>query len=151
MGNSLISIPEYFTRFIDKSVDLNRTPKICCPFHEEDPPSFSYSPDKGVWRCFGACKVGGDVIALHQKNYRLRSRQEAEDSLYKLLGLAVVGSRRRVEKGTADEHMAAFKASYAKAAMVAHTVEDWDELDYIMSQYPPATDKLDAFYNCRRK
>ena len=87
MASSLISIPEYFTRFIDRSIDLTKTPKICCPFHEEDTPSFSYSSEKGLWRCFGACKVGGDVIALHQKNYRLRSRREAEDSLYKLLGL----------------------------------------------------------------
>ena len=70
MASSLISIPEYFTRFIDRSIDLTKIPKICCPFHEEDTPSFSYSSEKGLWRCFGACKVGGDVIALHQKNYR---------------------------------------------------------------------------------
>ena len=150
MASTLISIPEYFTRFIDKRVDLNRTQKICCPFHEEDTPSFSYSPEKGLWRCFGACKVGGDVIALHQKNYRLHSRREAEDSLYKLLGLSVVGTQRRIEKGVADERAVAFKAAYAKAAIVARTVEDWDELDYIMSQYPPETNKLEAFYNCRR-
>lgn len=50
----------------------------------------------------------------------------------------------------ADEHAAAFKAAYAKAVMVACTVEDWDELDYIMSQYPPEASRLEAFYNCRR-
>lgn len=150
MAGSLISIPEYFTRFIDKSIDLNHTPKICCPFHEEDTPSFSYSAEKGRWRCFGACKVGGDVIALHQKNYRLRSRREAEESLYKLLGLGVLGAQRHVEKGVADERAVAFKSAYAKATMVAKTVEDWDELDYIMSQYPPEANKLEAFYNCRR-
>ena len=98
MASSLISIPEYFTRFIDRSIDLTKIPKICCPFHEEDTPSFSYSSEKGLWRCFGACKVGGDVIALHQKNYRLRSRREAEDSLYKLLGLRTEGFRRQVER-----------------------------------------------------
>ena len=150
MASSLISIPEYFTRFIDRSIDLTKTPKICCPFHEEDTPSFSYSSEKGLWRCFGACKVGGDVIALHQKNYRLRSRREAEDSLYKLLGLRTEGFRRQVERGVADEHAAAFTAAYAKAVMVACTVEDWDELDYIMSQYPPEASRLEAFYNCRR-
>ena len=97
-----------------------------------------------------ACKVGGDVIALHQKNYRLRSRREAEDSLYKLLGLRTEGFRRQVERGVADEHATAFKAAYAKAVMVACTVEDWDELDYIMSQYPPEASRLEAFYTCRR-
>lgn len=151
MGNSLISIPEYFSRFVDKGIDLSKTPKICCPFHQEDTPSFSFSEEKGLWRCFGACKAGGDVIALHQKNYRLRTRKEAEESLYKLLGLGVIERQRRVERGKADEHAVVHKAAYAKAALVAKTVSDWDELDYIMSQYPPETDKLEAFYNCRRQ
>ena len=150
MANAPISIPDYFSRFIDSSIDLNKTTKICCPFHEEDTPSFSYSPEKGLWRCFGACKVGGDVVALHQKNYRLRSRREAEESLYKILGLRRAGFSRQVEKGVADECVVAFKSAYAKATMVARTVDDWGELDYIMSQHPPEVDKLEAFYNCRR-
>ena len=112
--------------------------------------AISYSPEKGLWRCFGACKVGGDVVALHQKNYRLRSRREAEESLYKILGLRRAGFSRQVEKGVADECVVAFKSAYAKATMVARTVDDWDELDYIMSQHPPEVDKLEAFYNCRR-
>lgn len=34
-----------------------------CPFHEERTPSFSVSPDKGTYHCFG-CGVGGDTITF---------------------------------------------------------------------------------------
>lgn len=144
----MISIPEYFTRFIDPSIDLNQTPKICCPFHKEDTPSFSYSHEKRLWRCFGSCKVGGDIISLHQKNYKLRSRREAQESLYKLLGIQAAPLER--EEPKADANAVAFKTVYAKAVMVAVTPDDWDALDYIMSQYPVDKDKLEAFYNQRR-
>jgi DNA primase len=37
-----------------------------CPFHEEKTPSFSVSPDRGFYHCFG-CGVSGDAIAFVQE------------------------------------------------------------------------------------
>ena len=37
-----------------------------CPFHDEDTPSFSLTPEKNLYYCFG-CQAGGDLINLVQE------------------------------------------------------------------------------------
>ncbi len=50
----------------------------CCPFHDDKTPSFSVTPDKGLWRCFGACDGGGDVITFLMKSERVSFRHAVE-------------------------------------------------------------------------
>jgi DNA primase len=41
-----------------------------CPFHEDRTPSFSVSPDRGLYHCFG-CGAGGDLIRFVQETENL--------------------------------------------------------------------------------
>ena len=38
-----------------------------CPFHDDSSPSFTVSPSRGLWTCFG-CGLGGDVISYVQQS-----------------------------------------------------------------------------------
>jgi hypothetical protein len=147
----LISIPEYFKAYINKDINLLQTPKICCPFHEETLPSFSYSIEKDVWRCFGACKIGGDVVVLHQANYKLKNRVEAKKSLYRLLGIedesTIILQTPIVP--VIPESVLEKNVAYASALRAAATVDDWLALDYIMSQSPVNVSLLEMFVNSR--
>lgn len=58
-----------------------------CPFHSEKTPSFSVSPDKQLFYCFG-CSTGGDVITFIMKAENL-SYPEAVAFLAQKVGLAV--------------------------------------------------------------
>ena len=59
--------------------------KACCPFHQEKTPSFTVSPDKGLYYCFG-CQTGGDIFDFLMKIENL-SFNEAARKLAERAGL----------------------------------------------------------------
>lgn len=147
----LPSIPEYFRKFVDPSIDLDKTHNIPCPFHrEQSGKSFTYSAELGKWRCWGACHAGGDVIDLHRLNHRYASRDEAKKSIYKLYGLTVntKPSFERTEPKV-NELDVERRSVYSQAIHLAKTVDDYVELDYIMSQVPYDVDTLKQFIQNR--
>lgn len=133
----LPTIPEYYQMYINRNVNLLTDAKQCCPFHKEDTPSFSYSAERRAWRCFGSCKMGGDVIVLHQKNYNLSTREEAERSLKALHKVVtrVELKKQEITMQVSDERIYD-ESVYQEALLLANTVDRWLELDYFMSKTP---------------
>lgn len=75
---------------IDGRVALKKTGKNysgLCPFHDEKSPSFSVSPDKQFFHCFG-CQESGTALTFLMKYERMEF-VEAVEALAKDLGLTV--------------------------------------------------------------
>ena len=75
---------------VSSRVQLKKTGKnfsACCPFHKEKTPSFSVSPDKQFYYCFG-CGAGGNALGFIMDHDNLDFPQAVED-LAKAAGMEV--------------------------------------------------------------
>ena len=61
--------------------------KACCPFHDEKTPSFTVSPNKGFYHCFG-CGAHGTAVGFLM-DYDHMSFVEAIEALAAMLGVDV--------------------------------------------------------------
>lgn len=68
----------------------------CCPFHSEKTPSFSVTPDKNIYYCFG-CHEGGNVIKFVMEMEKIKF-PEAVTLLAKKAGVEV-----KFEDGGSDD------------------------------------------------
>lgn len=81
-GKSLVLGAVDLVELVGQTVRLKRQGKDyvgLCPFHDEKSPSFSVSPAKGFFYCYG-CKAGGDAISFVMK----RDRVEFKEALHLL-------------------------------------------------------------------
>ncbi len=76
----------------------------CCPFHNEKTPSFFVNPNRGTWRCFGACDEGGDVISFVMKKEGVNF-DTAVRTLAKKHGVHI----EEADEPTAEQHQQALK------------------------------------------
>jgi DNA primase len=89
---------------IDSRVKLKRTGKnysACCPFHDEKTPSFTVSPDKQFYYCFG-CGASGNTLGFVM-DYDRVSFREAAESLAQRAGLQIPETREKSAKAAAEE------------------------------------------------
>lgn len=66
---------------IGKVVEVKKTSatmhKCLCPFHGEKTPSFTITPDKKVYYCFG-CHKGGDLVTFYREFHTLSTVEAIE-------------------------------------------------------------------------
>ncbi len=75
---------------VDHRVKLKKTGKnysACCPFHDEKTPSFTVSPDKQFYYCFG-CGASGNAVGFLM-DYERQGFPEAVEQLAHHVGLDV--------------------------------------------------------------
>lgn len=75
---------------VSSRVQLKKAGKnytACCPFHKEKTPSFSVSPDKQFYYCFG-CGAGGNALGFLMDHDSLDFPQAVED-LAKAAGMEI--------------------------------------------------------------
>lgn len=149
--SKLPTVPQYYAQYVDSKVDLNATPYQACPFHNEtNGRSFSYSKQMGIWRCFGACHCGGNVVDLHKLNYHFKTYEEAEKSLCSLYGIEFDEEVSFEETPVEVDQNDVYRRRVLACAMnLAHTPEDYVELDYIVSKVPYEVKDLEIYCSVR--
>ena len=70
--------------------------KACCPFHNEKTPSFTISPEKGFYHCFG-CGAHGTALGFLMDYERL-TFVEAIEEVAKMLGVTVPKTKENIAK-----------------------------------------------------
>lgn len=60
-----VSIDKIIGQYVELRPDGHHLLALC-PFHQEKTPSFTVTPDKAMYKCFG-CDVGGDVFSFVQE------------------------------------------------------------------------------------
>ncbi|WP_349617771.1 DNA primase [Azotobacter salinestris] len=112
---------------VGSRVQLKKTGKnysACCPFHQEKTPSFTVSPDKQFYYCFG-CGAGGNALGFLMDHDHLEFPQAVEE-LAKRAGLEVPREERagdRQPRQSVDSPLyplLAAAADYYRQALKSH-------------------------------
>ena len=121
---------------VSRYVKLKRAGKNLsglCPFHRERTPSFTVSPERQTFKCFG-CGAGGDVLTFIQEIEGVEFR-EALSMLAERAGVTLSGYNSST-KGGGTKKKRALTDVLANAATLYHkeVYEHQDVLDYLKSR-----------------
>ncbi|MGA4817610.1 CHC2 zinc finger domain-containing protein [Pseudomonas aeruginosa] len=96
-------------------IQLKKTGKnysACCPFHKEKTPSFTVSPDKQFYYCFG-CGAGGNALGFVMDHDQLEFPRRSRNWQACRHGRAARGTRRTRAHAAPADRLAALSAASA--------------------------------------
>lgn len=96
----------------------------CCPFHQEKTPSFSVSPTKGFYKCFG-CNAAGDAITFIREIEGV-SFVEAVTYLAKKYGIPIQETEQHEQQAQHERDSLYMLLNFAKDYYV-HTLQEHPE------------------------
>jgi DNA primase len=141
-----------------------RSYKGLCPFHAEKTPSFTVTPDRQMWHCFG-CSKGGDVFAFVMEREKMAfpetlraladragielprtgggERSDAFDTIYQANALARDFYRASLvseagQKARAYVAARGFEEPWVTRFELGWAPEGWDGLSRALAQLLPA-------------
>lgn len=107
-----LNIADVVNSYVKDLRRAGRNYKACCPFHKEKTPSFTVSPDKGIFYCFG-CNEGGDIFTFVMKMEGL-TFHEAAKKLALLAGVEYGDRSREFTKEDKERYALKKILSFAK-------------------------------------
>ena len=115
-GNDIVDVISGYVRLTKKG----STYFGLCPFHNEKTPSFSVSPNKQMYYCFG-CGAGGNVITflMEYENYTF---PEALEVLANRIGVELPKQELRAEQKRASDKKARLLEANKEAAKYFYTL-----------------------------
>ena len=125
---SRVSLSDAIGKVADIKKPSSNMHKALCMFHEEKTPSFTISPDKGVYHCFG-CHASGDLVTFYKDYYRLNTI-EAVDRIAEEYDIDLERHRRPLTPEEQEERR--LVAINNKLADLLH--EQVDEADYFWEE-----------------
>ena len=94
-----------------------------CPFHDEKTPSFSVSPQKQMFYCFG-CQTGGNVISFVQK-YEGKTFVETVEETAGTVTATIVPEESTFKKGFVEWRIVLVSESHTRLEVRAKQAPDF--------------------------